>query len=76
MYTILHFINSEYNNNNMVTVVNRLKRVDLCCHTDEFSVDEKSLKNYQGKFRSNTIIRSNQEIETYSLGSRKKCNLL
>lgn len=58
------------NKNIEMDITDRIKRVDLCCHTDEFKVDNSTLEEFQGRYVSNDIRRSHQEIETFALGSR------
>lgn len=65
MYRILRSITGDD-----IEITERIKRLDLCCHTDEFSINESTLEEFQGKYRKNTIFRNSSEIETYSLGAR------
>jgi len=50
---------------------NKVSRVDLCCHTDKISIgSDEEIKEYQGKFHKDNIIRNNRSFETVSFGAR------
>jgi len=67
IYQLIQSINS----NVTMKIKERIKRVDLCCHTDKFSIIDTTIPEFQGKYRTNTIFRNGNKIETFGIGSRK-----
>lgn len=53
-----------------VYINEKVKRIDLCCHTDEFHINDDRISEFLGKYNSNVIYRNNDEIETFCLGAR------
>lgn len=75
IYKILNWINQTFNNEpSELEIIERVSRVDLCCHTDSFQITDKTIPCFQGKYRKDNIIRNNNKIETYSIGVRKNSN--
>ncbi|MCK5129479.1 MAG: hypothetical protein KAQ68_06495 [Clostridiales bacterium] len=75
IFSIINWINNNYNNESTnIKIIERVNRIDLCCHTDEFCITEESKKGMQGRYRKHNLFINNNKIETMAIGIRKNKN--
>ena len=48
---------------------NKISRIDLCCHTDEISLDEDDIKNFKGVYCAETLYRFRRKLTGMNFGS-------
>lgn len=50
---------------------NKISRLDICCHTDNFEFQYESLSKFKGKFRDSNINILDRKITGFAFGTRK-----
>jgi hypothetical protein len=50
-------------------ISNKLSRIDLCCHTDEFLITEDDISNFKGRFYTETIHKYRRRLNAMTYGS-------
>lgn len=71
----LGFINAfqqlqDWQNQNFGTVINnKITRIDLCCHTDKFRLQDDDINNFKGQFYTDCIYRYRRNISSMNFGS-------
>ncbi len=64
---VIENYNAESKN---IIIRERISRVDLCCHTDDFNIDEGSINSFQGRAKKDNAIRKDKVIQTFQFGVR------
>jgi hypothetical protein len=69
IYEVVVYILEWIKENIGEVMTTKVSRVDLCCHTDKFVLNEQDIDNFKGEYYTDTVYRYRRAVNAMTFGS-------